>query len=78
MTKNISNGGKYFIVIHESSESLINAIESGPIVYLKPGIQKYLHLSKLNLKSISTSNNPCIEDQNQKTKTNCKIHKVSL
>ena len=52
---------KYHVIIHDSMETLNNDMDD----YVSMGIgeAKLVEVSKTNLKSISTEDNPCIEEE---------------
>ena len=66
---------KYDVLIHNSKETLINDLESDPIVVMKNGEAKLAKISKTNMDSIATKQNPCIEE-GKLIRTACDIQKV--
>ena len=69
---------KYDVLIHNSKETLINDLDTGPIVNVGMGEGIFAEISKSNLDSIATDNNPCIYEDDKLTRTECVIDKVCI
>ena len=67
---------KYHVLIHHSKETLINDLDTGPIVNVGMGEGIFAEISKSNLDSIATKNNPCIYEDDKLMRTECLIDKV--
>lgn len=67
---------KYYILIHSSKETLINDLETEPIVTM--GIQqgKLAKITKSNLNAIATDANPCTNDDKLLVRAECELKKV--
>ena len=66
---------KYHVLIHHSKETLINDLESDPIVVMNNGEAKLAKISKTNMDSIATNQNPCSEEE-ELIRTACDVQKV--
>ena len=69
---------KYDVLIHNSKETLINDLDTGPIVNVGMGKGIFAEISKSNLDSIATDNNPCIYEDDKLTRTEYVIDKVCI
>ena len=69
---------KYDVLIHNSRETLINDLDTEPIVTMKMGEAIFAEISKSNLDSIATEKNPCIYEEEKKTRTECLLNKVYI
>ena len=67
---------KYNILIHNSRETLINDLDTGPIVKMGSRDEIFAEISKSNLDSIATEINPCINEDETLTRTECLLDKV--
>ena len=68
---------RYDVLIHSSKETLINDLHTEPIVtmdYIQQG--KRVKISKSNLNTIATDENPCTDDEKLLVKTECDLKKV--
>ena len=69
-------GVQYHILIHNSRETLINDLDTGPFVKIGYGDSIFAEISKSNLDSIATEKNPCINEDEILTRTECLLDKV--
>ena len=67
---------RYDVLIHSSKETLINDLETEPIVTMGINQGKLVKISKSNLITIATDENPCTDDEKLLVRTECDIKKV--
>ena len=66
----------YYVLIHDSGDSWINEFETAPIVKVRSGETIFAKISKINLDSIATEKNPCNDNVEKRTGTECLLHEV--
>ena len=66
----------YNVFIHNSSETLINDLDTAPFVEVGFGETIFAKISKKNLDSIATEKNPCNDDDKKLTGYECLSNEV--
>ena len=69
---------RYMVLIHNSRETMVNDFVTDPYVTMGIREEKWILISKSNLKSIQTQENPCSKDDDKSIRTECKLRKVPV
>ena len=69
---------RYMVLIHNSRETMVNDFLTDPYVTMGIREHKWILISKSNLNSIRTEENPCSKDDDKFIRTECKLRQVSI